>query len=51
MSDITPMAAEETAIAGLWRITPKAATDELEGKLFGKDFRVRIEQILAGKKK
>ena len=26
--EITPMKAEETAIVGLWQITPKAATDE-----------------------
>jgi dTDP-4-dehydrorhamnose 3,5-epimerase len=27
-AQIVPLAAEETAISGLWRITPKAATDE-----------------------
>jgi TRAP-type C4-dicarboxylate transport system substrate-binding protein len=33
-----------------FRTEAKAATDELEGKLFGKDFRARIEQILSKKK-
>jgi TRAP-type C4-dicarboxylate transport system substrate-binding protein len=34
-----------------FRSEAKGATADLEGKLFGKDFRERVEQILAAKKK
>jgi TRAP-type C4-dicarboxylate transport system substrate-binding protein len=34
-----------------FRSEAKGATNDLEGKLFGKDFRARVEQILASKRK
>ena len=38
-------------LEAVFRAEGKAATEELEGKLYGKEFRARVEQILAGKRK
>jgi TRAP-type C4-dicarboxylate transport system substrate-binding protein len=38
------------ALEALFRAESKGATADMEGKLFGKDFRARVEQILAGRR-
>jgi TRAP-type C4-dicarboxylate transport system substrate-binding protein len=38
------------ALESLFRTESKAASDDMEGKLYGKEFRARVEQILAGRR-
>jgi TRAP-type C4-dicarboxylate transport system substrate-binding protein len=38
-------------LSATFRAEGKGATDDMEGKLFGKEFRARVDQILAGHRK